>query len=166
MSNSNYLTSNLLDSSSLLPPACPLILSGRVSSLPLDTTEPQKIKKEDWPVEMPIKGEPEDINEVESFVGNMQPNASERAWLRVPHYPNSPLNQDTEAKILETSFNPSGYLFNSCHENIQSPFRVPTQQQHVSPFIPFCRDHLSPLCPIDSNISSSWKSKRVLFSPK
>lgn len=165
MSNTNYLTPNLPATSSLMPPACPLILSGMVFSFIIDSIEPQKIKKEEWTAEMHIEGEPEDINEVDSFIGSMQPNTSERAWLHVPHYPNSPLGQDLEAKILETGFNPPGYSFNSCQEVLQSPFRVPTQQQHVSPFIPFCRDQLSPLCPIDSNISS-WKSKRQLFSPK
>jgi hypothetical protein len=165
MSNTNYLTPNIQASSSILNGTCPLILSGMVSSFIIDSTEPQKKKNDEWTSEMHIKGEPEDINEGESFISNMQPNASERTWLRAPHYPHSPVNQDSDTKILEAGFNHPGYPFNSCQDNLQSPFRISTQQQHVSPFIPFCRDHLSPLCPIDSNISS-WKSKRVLFSPK
>ena len=166
MSIANYQSSNTQSSSSILPPPTSLLLPSIVPSLLLDSTETQKIDREDLSAENHIKVEHDDINEDEPFPQMIHPGLSGTHYSNhEPHYPSSPLPQDSDTKFLDNAFNPSSLLFNSCQESMQSPFRVPIQQQHVSPFIPFCRDHLSPLCPNDHN-ATHWFSKRVLFSPK
>jgi hypothetical protein len=74
-------------------------------------------------------------------------------------------NKDLDPKVVRQAFNPNNQLQGGIQENLLSPFKGVSQYQRASPFLPFCRDHLSPLCALDSHFTS-MTSKRVLFSPK
>lgn len=45
-----------------------------------------------------------------------------------------------------------------------SPYIPSLAKPRASPFIPFCRENLSPICSVEENFSAN-NSKRVLFSP-
>ncbi len=69
---------------------------------------------------------------------------------------------------LGTAQTPSSNAFtntlNTRVDRVFSPYPCGAAKSRASPFIPFCRDNLSPLCAVDGNFTSN-ASKRVLFTP-
>ncbi len=73
-----------------------------------------------------------------------------------------------DSASISNAFTPSSHY---CGGNIERVFNnspPPVNPNPVkaraSPFIPFCRENLSPLCTVEGNFTTSI-SKRVLFSP-
>ena len=70
---------------------------------------------------------------------------------------------------ISNAFTPSSNYCNAINAHVErmlgnSPYAPHVAKPRASPFIPFCRENLSPLCTVEANFASS-NSKRVLFSP-
>lgn len=69
---------------------------------------------------------------------------------------------------ISTAFTPTSSAFtntlNNHMDRMFSPYQPAPMRARASPFIPFCRENLSPLCNVDGNFTSNI-SKRILFTP-
>jgi hypothetical protein len=90
---------------------------------------------------------------------------------------NEQLTESPQAKLIQPfvltpykvpdavpSITPSSALHKNSQLVSMSPYLPSIAKHRASPFIPFCRENLSPLCSVDGNFASN-NSKRMLFSP-